>query len=293
MKKSKKIGRLFLLLMVSVLTASSLLACHGKASHTEQMPEPCTAPISANEPQEDTGQSGPEATEQRFVMPPSFEATEEDFVEPEWLKDYDSILEEYQRFVDYSIEGGAEYVFYSNVFSSPDFDLWYDWDCMVVEANIFSYRDFPKTREAFGYALQDLNGNGSPELVLMLKDYTVLAVFSMHDGKPKLMDAFWPRSKCAIDSSGLLYMKGTGGADATSYWIKQVSQDGSGLLTIVGYGWDSPENFHIISDGERRDLSKTEFDLERDRIRKEYPNIAAVNNETTRNSGLEYIPVFD
>ena len=46
------------------------------------------------------------------------------------------------------------------------------------------------TKEDFGYVIQDLNENGSPELILIMGDSVVCAIFSMLDNKPKLLDEF-------------------------------------------------------------------------------------------------------
>ena len=213
-----------------------------------------------------------------------------EFVMPEWFTDYDSILEEYRRFVDYSIEGGARNVFDNNIFGTPDNNLGYQWDCMKVETNIWSYRDFPMTKEAFGYALKDLNGNGSPELILLLSDYTVLAVFSMAGSEPKLLDAFWPKHRCAIFDSGLLYIESSGGASDWDYTISQVSQDDSELFLVMKYGHSSNDGYYMVSNGEKHTISESEFR----RFQEEYPILFyTVANEITADSGLELIPLFD
>jgi len=295
MKNIKTANALISLFIIAVLIFIFLSGCQKSLiDNIEKATESGVVSDLSPELKEYVTPSGSEATDQYFVMPPSFKATEEDFIEPEWMTDYESILEEYRKFVDYSIEGGAECVFRNAVFSSPDFNLWYQWDCMIVETNIFSYRDFPKARESFGYALKDLNGNGSPELILMLKDYTVLAVFSQVDDKPRLLDAFWPRHRCAIDLSGLLYIRSSSSAEDTSTCINQISQDGSELLLIFESGHTRYEGFYMVLDGERQIVSQSELIVELDRLKEKYIGFSLSNdNEITSNSGLEYILLFD
>jgi hypothetical protein len=69
---------------------------------------------------------------------------------------------------------------------------------MAGEVNIH-----PKVRSNFGYALEDLNRDGTLELILLLDSYTVLAIFTTVEGNPKLLDAYWPKYRCALFGSGL------------------------------------------------------------------------------------------
>ena len=231
--------------------------------------------------------------DQYWVIPKSYSLYEssspQDFIAPEWFTDYASILDEYRRFADYSIEGGAAYVFANRVFDTPSFDLAYHWDCMIIEANIWSYRGFPKTREAYGYALKDLNGNGSPELILLLEDFTVLAVFSMTDGKPNILDAFWPRYSCAITDQGELI---THGSSAAAYWadcIWQVSQDDGELILIEEHGLNGMDNWYKVVDGEKQSIKQSDFD----EFCNMYPSPNVLNApKITKDSGLEFIPLF-
>lgn len=212
-----------------------------------------------------------------------------DFNAPEWFTDYESILEEYKRFVDYSIEGGAEQVIRNHVFSTPESGLGYHWSYMVIEANIWSYRDFPKDRDAFGYALKDLNGNGNPELILLLKDYTVLAIISTTDGKAKVLDAYWPRYECAICESGLLYTHSSGGATDWMNTLSQISSDDSKLLPIKAGGLSTDIGWYKVVDGKEYGISKSDFS----RFREEYPAMPYGDaREITKNSRIEFIPVF-
>ena len=213
---------------------------------------------------------------------------------PEWASDYQSILDGYREFADYIINNVIidHFVdhFDEDIFCPPDMDadMRYRWVCMMIETNIWYYRDFPKTREAFGYALKDLNGDGIPELILLLQDYTVLAAFSTVNETPRLLDVFWSRHRCAIFDSGLLYIDGNSGA---VYWMRsmqQVSQGGNGLVTIEQYGMDDDAYYRIV-DGVQIGISKAELEEYFERL----PALSSKTaNEITRNSGIQYIPLF-
>ena len=62
----------------------------------------------------------------------------------------------------------------------------------------------PHYKLSCGYALKDLNGDGVAELVLLNDDYTVIAIFSVVDGEPVLLDSYSPRRMCWIGGNGLL-----------------------------------------------------------------------------------------
>ena len=103
---------------------------------------------------------------------------------PDGFVNYASIIEEYRRFAGYAIEFDDEY--YAQV---DDLDLWINRGWMgglIAEAKIG--KDMIK--EDFCYAIQDLNGNGSPELILAMGDSVVRAIFSTVENKPRLLADF-------------------------------------------------------------------------------------------------------
>jgi len=221
----------------------------------------------------------------------------EGFVSLDRTEDYSSILGEYREYVNLIVNTGSESdeglsnAISNKVFSAPyvDGDLAYHWYCMLIETNVWSYRAFPKSQAAFGYALYDLNGNGTPELILLLEDYTVLAIYSLVDNKPQLLDAYWPRHKCAITETGTLYTSSSGGATYWNNCIWQVSQDGKSLILIEEFGLEGHENWYIIVDGERKAVSSSEIA----EMQEKYPVLSAeAATEITKNSGLEFIPLF-
>ena len=137
---------------------------------------------------------------------------------------------------------------------------------MFLEA--FIYAENPETD--FGYALQDLNGNGIPELILLSKyDPYICAVYSLVDNTPHLLDSFWTRYTCDIDVNGILYIHGSGGAfdSYTASYI--IAPDGTSLIlieevgiesydTAAGQHLDVPRYYKIDANGAKTIISEDE-----------------------------------
>ena len=217
----------------------------------------------------------------------------ENFVVPDWFTDYPSIIEEYRIFIDYIIDDNFEYAYKNSIFESPNGELIYNWSCMMIEANIWYKYLSEKKPDSFGYALKDLNGNGTPELILLSKDYYVFAVFSLVDNKPYLLDVFWPRHSCVIYDSGLLYNHSSGGATLWDYRTQRISQDGRELLLVELYGDDGSylgDGFYKVIDGKKYVIDRSEID---DALKWLRIPFEATADEIAKNSGLEYIPLTE
>ena len=220
----------------------------------------------------------------------------------DWMANYPSILQEYRLFVDNMATGKYAYdnekgdIFVDDVFESPAGN----WSQMKSDANFWG-GDSSMARDAFGYALEDLNGDGVDELILLQDDYTVLAIFSTVNGKPKLLDAYWTKYECAILDSGLLHTLSSGGAGDWVHAIQRLSLDGSELLNVVQYGSRSDrqhpgeQHYYRIENGKEEEISEAELDafLEQYPFYKgEYPDYTITPQKTTENSGITFIPLF-
>lgn len=60
-------------------------------------------------------------------------------------------------------------------------------------------------RNYFGYAVYDLNGNGSDELILLNDHYDIIAIFTNFRSKPRLI--IDNADQCRIDSKGRIYVQ--------------------------------------------------------------------------------------
>ncbi len=75
----------------------------------------------------------------------------------------------------------------------------------------------------FGYILFDMNNDGTPELFWVNLDHEILAVFTYHNGQPKLLCGFWSRYRATVTDNGQLFVSGSSGANdsnVTLYTLK-------------------------------------------------------------------------
>ncbi len=72
-------------------------------------------------------------------------------------------------------------------YPSPTGELSDKWLTTLLDAQ----KDFPNVDEnAFGYRMIDLNSDGISELFFMRSDERVLAIFTMYEGKPCMVDCY-------------------------------------------------------------------------------------------------------
>lgn len=187
--------------------------------------------------------------------------------------EYEKIVEDYKKIVEFRISEDFESGNNTGEFAelneklkadlSPS--LQYKWDNMI--ADMLDGIETP-SMESFGYILKDLNGDGVRELIWASSDYNkIFAVFTVHDGKVELLDAYWSRYRGVVSDSGKLYTLGSGGADTFEYAAVEVdTNEDSGLKVIKRFGCDGGK-FYEASGDDDVTIDKTRFD----EIFSEYP----------------------
>lgn len=166
---------------------------------------------------------------------------------------YEEILEDYRKVVDYRLSESFETDYNEgkipalskSLEESLGGDLAYRWRCMLVEM-VRSKAEQITKKESFGYVLEDLNGDGNPELFWVRSDGFILAVFTMADGQPRLVDAFWPRYRAVVTPSGELYTRGSGGATLIEYQIRQLTPGSTELTAVKEFGQDEEKYYEVI-----------------------------------------------
>ena len=126
----------------------------------------------------------------------------------------------------------------------------YKWGYMWVEMT--SGINTP-TEASFGYILQDLDGDGTTEMVWLRQDRALLALFTVRNGAPVLVDAFWPKHDGYITEQGYLFTAGSGGV-ATAYQVR--TMDGK---PIAQFRRDA-ESFFETVDGKEQSIDPARFE---------------------------------
>ena len=156
-----------------------------------------------------------------------------------------------------------------------------------------------EVNRACGYATNDLNGDGTLELVLLNADYTLVAIFSMKDGRPILLTRFWNRRGGWIDRNGYIHVGGSNGVDSGSRTIYRICEGGGDLELLYEYGRDGCEwvddvavtKYYKIENGEKAYITEEEYDY----IDEQYNHYLGDRDfkEVTRKySGLQFNSLF-
>ncbi len=142
----------------------------------------------------------------------------------------------------------------------------------------------------FGYDIKDLNGDGVDELIFLREDYTVLAIYTMVDGRPYQLDHFWERKKGSIGENGIISVSGSGGADIHSYETYRIADDGKSLELIAKFGLDGHEwvgnvavqKYFKTVNGKEVSITEDEFNA----LYEEYPFLG--RDGTREHAGLTF-----
>ena len=167
----------------------------------------------------------------------------------------------------------------------------YEWESAIIVA-VTTLR---LSTSVPGYAFCDLNKNGNDEMLLLLDDYTVLAVFSFADGKPILLDNYWNRKMCTIDGDGTIQVYGSGGADTSSFSIFKISDNDKELVLSEEYGTDGhdPETlrprYYKISNGNKTPITALEYTAALSQG--VYSSVEELAKHTKENADFKFIPL--
>ncbi len=64
----------------------------------------------------------------------------------------------------------------------------------------------PANRLGFGYDIKDINLDGTDELILLNRDYSVIAIFTLKDGSPVFVKGFDESKLCHLDKQGRIHI---------------------------------------------------------------------------------------
>jgi len=229
---------------------------------------------------------------------------------PGLMFDYDEVLWCYKYAVDYNNYEALKTV--DNIIA--DFNVKYgkafldeqEKQCFA-ELAVSGYMLYPgnsgnfrnNNNSACGYAKKDLNGDEIEELVLLNADYTVIAIFSLKDGRPVLLQRFWDRCGGWIDKNGYVHVGGSNGADSGSKSIYKIAEGGGSLDLLFEFGTDGNEwvndvaliKYYKIENGEKKYITEEEYNS----ISEQYDRYLGnrLSKEVTKeDSGLKFTQLF-
>lgn len=169
---------------------------------------------------------------------------------------YLGVLDTYKIMCSSVRDGSLSYTFDVKEVPASAEEVAEHWSNMWAEVNSAYMRAEEKFN--FGYAFYDLNQDGTGELLLLLDDYSLLAVFSLVENRPVLADAFWSKQKGAV-SEGRQILTFTSASAAESYFsLNEIGADG-GLISVETWGMENGE-YYRVQNGQRQCLSEAEYD---------------------------------
>lgn len=106
--------------------------------------------------------------------------------------------------------------------------------------------------QSIGYAIQDVNGDGIPELMICeiqpgedgaAQGRFLYAMYTCVDGKPMITFDGWSRKSYRLLPDGTIFMRGSGGAAYSILGLYQLRADNTGLDCIDYYfTWEKDES---------------------------------------------------
>lgn len=157
----------------------------------------------------------------------------------------------------------------------------------------------PHHKLGCGYSVKDLNGDGADELVLMNKDYYIMAIFSCYDGKPVLLGNYRERNSCWIDDNGLIHNNGSSGADYSTNAVYRIADDGESLELVAEFGTNGHEwigdvaytKYYKVVGGEKVSIAESEFTALAEQYGKYLGSVAGAE-ATKQYSGLTFTLLY-
>lgn len=145
----------------------------------------------------------------------------------------------------------------------------------------------------YGYAERDLNGDGVNELVILDANYNVLAIFTLLDGAPVLLDSYNDMRQAFIDSDGLIHVGVStvpGGEDDREYFVYEIKDGALVTKTAIGIEFGSSgevSRTYELSGDTETDIEKALWDELYAEFVKDIGG-SAYGQYTKENSGLTF-----
>ncbi len=146
---------------------------------------------------------------------------------------------------------------------ADDFDLQNENEYTWLSSLIKSTRSLqPENSDiSHGYSIGDINRDGIDELLLLHEDYTLVAIFSLSDGKPVLLQNFlWLDREGVIDTEGMIHVFDHG----SSSGVYKISENCNTLELAAKIEYEYNKDDHTYSyfeyiNGEKVSISHEQY----------------------------------
>ncbi len=132
----------------------------------------------------------------------------------------------------------------------------YNWSCMLDDMIIGMEK---ATKNDFGYALKDINGDGVDELFFMRSDNLICSLFTFSLDNTVMLDTFFNDRKCYILDDGSIITATYDNERCITYNIRILPKKGNKLETNMLIGIQGNDYFKSIN-GTKTLISKEEYD---------------------------------
>ncbi|MBQ9806421.1 MAG: hypothetical protein IJW49_07960 [Clostridia bacterium] len=144
-----------------------------------------------------------------------------------------------------------------------------EWFDALLSSMLSFYTPQSRYLPDLRYSVKDLNCDGTFELILLRDDYEILAIFSMADGKPILLETFWEGKNCCIDHNGLIYTYKNNVGFLPTRRISRIAAGGASLEFVAEFGVDGSEavddvtagSYYKIENGQKVSITVEEYRL--------------------------------
>ena len=210
---------------------------------------------------------------------------------------YDSIVHMYGKVVEtipdvFAAPGWDYSLVFDHLFAFPDEQTKDTYTRMCNAILEFYPGGNVNLHTFFGYVIKDINGDGVEELCLLTKEFTMVALFTKHNGKPVLLEEFWNRKRGFVNENGRIIIVGSSGADMSSREVYRIDTATGRLVFEEAIGLDGHTEdlqaiyYHQIGD-KKTYISEAEYSA----LQNQAPYMGIGAEKSREILGADYTPV--
>lgn len=133
-------------------------------------------------------------------------------------------------------------------------------------AGFSSNQTLPDGKNAYCYVQKDLNGDGTDELLLLLDSYKLLALFTVKDQRPVLLDTYNGNREIRIDGEGRIMEERMTGGDFgrdREFYVYEIEDGALHASVAIGAAMNiylEYEDWYMLKDGVRTPIDQSEWE---------------------------------